>query len=139
MLEVLVRDVVVVQESDVRVGGLDLLRKREGKCCEPQHAEPAGMRPASRIANRDLSGRAGRMPEGAETGRGLNVADNAGKRGRNGLTFVPSLCMGPDEHGCNPRLPLTSCELSRSGFAQPMRSSYPDAASRKAGRRDLLI
>ena len=108
MLEVLVGDVAVVQECDVRVGGPDLLHQREGQCCEPQHAEPAGTSPASRIADRDLSGRAGRTPEGAGTGRGLNIADNMGKRGRNGLTFIPSLGVGPDEHGSNPAC-HTSC------------------------------
>ena len=75
MFEVLVGDVAVVQEGDVRVGGLGLLPKREGKCCKPQHAEPAGTSPASRITVRDLRGGAGRAPNLAGTGRALNVAD----------------------------------------------------------------
>ena len=42
------------------------------------------------------------MPEGAGTGRGLNVADHLGKRGRSGRAFIPSLGVGLDEHGSNP-------------------------------------
>ena len=109
--EILVRDAAVVQECDVRVGGLNLLPKQEGECREPQHAEPAGMSPASMIVECDLSGSAGRTPEGAGTGRGLNVADNLGKRGRSGLTFIPSLGVEPDEHGSNP-----ACHLSHAIF-----------------------
>jgi hypothetical protein len=101
VLEILICDVAVVQECGVRVGGLGLLPKREGKCREPQHPEPAGMSPASRITVRDLRGGAGRAPNLAGTGRGLNVAD-VGNRGRSGLTFVPCLGVGPDEHGETP-------------------------------------
>ena len=43
VLEVLVGDVAVVQERDVRVGGPGFLHQREGQCREPQHADPAGM------------------------------------------------------------------------------------------------
>ena len=138
MLEVFVGDVAVVQECDVRIGGLDLLHKREGQCCEPKHAEPAGMRPASRIAGRDVSGSAGRAPEGAGTGRGLNVADDLRKRGRSGLTFIPSLGVGPDEHGSNP-----ACHLLRAIFRGLACPAHEAKISRrrqpKAGRRDLLI
>jgi hypothetical protein len=108
MREVFVGDVAVVQKCDVWVGGSSLLRERERQCCEPKHAEPAGMCPASGIAERDGSLRAGRTTEGAVTGRGLKIADKTGKQGRNGLTFIPSLGMGLDGHGSNPR-PGTHC------------------------------
>ena len=101
MREVLVCDVAVVQDRDIRIGGLGLLPKHEGKCCEPQHAEPAGTSPASRAAGLVLSGSAGRALKRAEPGRSLNVAD-AGRRGHSGLTFVPGLGVGPDEHGPTP-------------------------------------
>ena len=59
---------------------------------------------ASSTADQDLSGSAGRTPEGAGTGRNLKIADNMGKQGRNGLTFISSLGVGLDEHGSNPPL-----------------------------------
>ena len=52
VLEILVCDVAVVQERDVRVGGLDFLHQREGQRREPQHAEPAGMGAAPNAAKR---------------------------------------------------------------------------------------
>ena len=102
MLKVFVGDVAVVQKCDVRVGGPDLLHQRERHRREPQHAESAGASPASRIADRGGSVRAGRTPEGAGTGRNLKIADKTGKQGRNGLTFIPRLGVGLDGHGSNP-------------------------------------
>ena len=115
VLEVLVGDAAVVQERDVRVGGPDFLHQRKGQCREPQHAESASMGPASRIANHGLIGSAVREPEGAETGRILNIADDAGKQGRSGLVFFPGAGKGPNDAWFQPRL----------------RSKYPAAANRK--------
>ena len=49
---------------------------------------------ANRIANDDLNGNAALSPEGAVTDRCLNIADDLGKRGRNGLTIAPKLDAG---------------------------------------------
>ena len=54
---------------------------------------------ANRIASHDLNGNAVRTPEGAATYRGLNIADDLGKQGRNGLTVVPGLDAERNEHG----------------------------------------
>ena len=54
---------------------------------------------ANRIADHDLNGNAARSPEGAATVRRLNIADDLGKQGRNGLTVVSRLDAGRNEHG----------------------------------------
>ena len=120
VLEVLVGDVAVVQERDVRVGGPDFLHQREGQCCEPQHAEPAGTGPALGIANRGLSGSAIRELEGAETGRCLNAAGDAGKQGRQRPCVHPGLAWDPPQ-GARPE----------HAFQPRLRSKYPGAASRR--------
>src|SRR6185312_13539058 len=85
VLEVLVGDVAVVQERDVRVSGLGFLRQRKGQGCEPgQYACLDAKAPASR-------GGVARATGGA-TGGSLNVSDGVGeRRGRCGVAFVPGL------------------------------------------------
>src|SRR5260370_41596982 len=66
---------------------------------------------ANGIANHDLNGNAVRTPECAAADRRLNIADDLGEQGHNGLTLVPALDAGRNEHWLRPRL------LSKSGPA----------------------
>ncbi len=49
---------------------------------------------ANRIANDDVNGNAVRSPEGAVTDRCLNIADDLGSEGHNGLTIALKLDAG---------------------------------------------
>jgi hypothetical protein len=95
VLEVLVGDVAVVQERDVRVSGLGFFPQRKGQGREPrQQAGLAAKAPAS-------SGGVVRAPGGVN-GSSFNVSGGIGERGQIGLAFVAGLGVGPNQHGTHP-------------------------------------
>ena len=71
---------------------------------------------ANGITDRDLNGNAARTPYGAAADRRLNIANDLGKQGRNGLTVVTGLNAERNRHWLRPRL-LSSAWCRRLCFA----------------------
>ncbi|MGY8664617.1 hypothetical protein Q3C01_20005 [Bradyrhizobium sp. UFLA05-109] len=83
MLDVLVRDAVIVQERDVRVRGLGTLQHREHQCSERQYSEPARMDPAANAPDRgfEREGTALGRPAGNESKGAFGYREQGRTRG----------------------------------------------------------